>query len=949
MPPPGWNTDTVPTAMNAKVVVVLFTDIEGSTALWEHHRAAMRGAVARHDEIVREEVSAAGGRVVKGMGDGFMVEFGSPERGLEAAVAIQTRLSADGFADVGGLAVRMGLHAGEADVRDGDLFGAVVNKAARLVAAASGGQIVLSQAVLDRLTSGLSGPDELRDLGRHLFKGLDAPETVYQLVHPGLPDEFPPLNTLGRHETNLPAQLTEFIGRETELAEVVAGLGGTRLLTLIGPGGVGKTRLALHAGAELVDDYANGVWLVELAPLRAGDVPRAVAAVLGVEEVAGTALTTTIAGALSDKPTLLLLDNFEHVLEAAPHMAALLKLAPGLRVLATSRAPLGIPGEGLYQVPPLSTTGEHPSAVELFERLVATSGRALRFPERAVAGEICRMLDGLPLAISLVAPRARLLPLARLRDRLAERLELVSGISESGLDHHRSVEAATSWSHELLDEPARILFGRLSVFAGSFDLEAAESVCGFEPVDQSEVLELVAQLGDQSLVLPLGPDSGDRFRMLETVRRFAADRLSESGELVQTRSCYARYYASMADEMEALLAGPDQVDAAKRLTAEGDNIRSALRHAVGDDPATALRIAAGVWPLWSRQWSAVEALELIDLALEVAPAEQSVAKARALADRAALTMSVLSDRQAAERLIREAREMNIALGDPWTGYKVASLDAQLASIDRRIGDSMAHLGESVSELERAGAGFPSRAVRNLAVELADNGHLERAKQLVAQLEQGAAAASDAWGLEAAKYVRSRIAFYEGDLDLAFETAAEARDGFRALGILRDQPVTYTVMAFAASARGHADQVEDLARQGEELLQQLGYDFSFACFGVARAGARLRYDRRASSLEAMRQAYRDGAGELCQELRVLDLAAMMWAHLGDDRRAAQVVATADAFHAAAGTSRVPIWEQYVAPLRALEVGPVSTVLADVPAVTEEALHSLGEALEVGLSS
>ena len=496
-------------------VTFLFTDIEGSTKLWEQHPDAMRSAHARHDVLLRSAVEQHHGHVVKTTGDGIHAAFATAPEAIAAVLSIQRALRAEPWDPQVPISVRMGLHTGIAEERGGDYYGGALNRAARLMAAGYGGQVLLSAATQELVRDHL--PDEvgLRDLGQHRLKDLGRAEQVFQLQHPSLSADFPPLRSLDNPDlpNNLPQQVTSFIGRETQVAEVKALLGKTRLLTLTGAGGAGKTRLSLQVAADLLD--GDGVWLVELAALTdPALVPQAVADVLGVKEQAGQPIQRTLVDWLKAKCLLLVLDNCEHLVAACASLAAdLLRACPGVHILASSREALNVSGEQTYRVPSLSLPD--PKQVQTVESLSQFEAVRL-FIERAQAvqasfavtsgnapavAQVCFHLDGIPLALELAAARVRSLSVDDINARLDQRFRLLTGGSRVALPRQQTLRGLIDWSYDLLTEPEKTLLCRLSVFAGGWTLAAAEGVCSGGDIEDWEVLDLLTGLVDKSLVV----------------------------------------------------------------------------------------------------------------------------------------------------------------------------------------------------------------------------------------------------------------------------------------------------------------------------------------------------------------------------------------------------------------------------------------------------------------
>ena len=569
------------------VSTFLFTDIEGSTRLWEQDPVRMPQALARHDAIARATVQARQGVVVKMTGDGVHAAFDDPLDAVVAALELQHALAE---AEAGGelvLSVRCGLDAGVVEQRDNDYFGTPVNRAARIMAAAHGGQVLLSHPVAvlirERLPAGVS----LRDLGSVRFRDLTSPERVYQVLHPRLRANFPALRSLAAAPNNLPQQLTAFIGRSGELAEVNRLLGNTRMLTLHGVGGIGKTRLALQVAADVLGDYPDGVWLVELAGLAdARIVPLAVAAQLGVKEQAGHPVAEALLSFVRDRQLLLLLDNCEHLLLPCAELAAqLLQTGPQLRILATSREPLRVAGETSYAVPALAVPEPnqalsladlaHVESARLFidRALCAQPTLQLTQHDASAVASICRRLDGIPLALELAAARVRTLSVNKIAGRLDDRFSLLTRGDATALPRQQTLRAAIDWSFDLLTQPERTLLRRLAVFAGGWTLEAAEAVAAGGGVSNADVLGSLTNLVEKSLVT-LEAD-GERYRFLETVRQYALERLDGSDEGHATRTRHLDFFLTLAEQASAQLVGPDQGAWLARLNLEAENLLAA--------------------------------------------------------------------------------------------------------------------------------------------------------------------------------------------------------------------------------------------------------------------------------------------------------------------------------------------------------------------------------------
>jgi predicted ATPase/class 3 adenylate cyclase len=602
-------------------VTFLFTDIEGSTALWEQYPQTMPIALAQHTAILRAAIAAHGGMVFKTVGDAACAAFAAAPAALMAALAAQRALYTEPWGATGPLRVRMALHTGSVEVRDGDYTGLPLSRLARLLVAGHGGQTLLSLATTELVRERMPLGAELRDLGEHRLKDLTRPERIFQLVAADLPTDFPPLNSLERHRHNLPTQLTRLIGREREVAQVCSWLRSpeVRLLTLSGPGGSGKTRLALQAAAELLDDFLDGVFFVDLAPISDPDlVAGAIAQAFGIREAAGRSLLDRLNDYLLEKHILLLLDNFEQVSPAAPAIADLLAAAPRLKVLVTSRAVLHLYGEREFAVPPLETPehGRLPApdrltqyeAVRLFvERARAvTADFVITNANAPAVAEICERLDGLPLAIELAAARLKLLAPQALLERLERRLPLLTGGAQNLPARQQTLRRTIDWSYHLLDVGEQTLFRRLGVFVGGCSLEAVEVVCsatqGIPGDIWTDTLDGLTALVDKSLLRQeAGTDGAPRFMMLETIREYALERLVASGEEAALRQQHAQYYLALAERAEPLLHGAEQRRWLNRLEVEHDNLRAVLvwNAVTVDGIAVGMRLASALGYFWT--------------------------------------------------------------------------------------------------------------------------------------------------------------------------------------------------------------------------------------------------------------------------------------------------------------------------------------------------------------
>jgi len=684
---------TVSTRLPTGIVTFLFTDIEGSTQLWEQHPPVMEVAQARHDRILREAIESNNGYVFQVIGDEFSAAFDNTELAVRAAVKSQVDLQAENWGETP-IRVRMGIHTGKVEVQEDGLYRGYVtlSHAQRVMSAGHGGQVLLSSTTQELAQDELPEGVELRDLGQRQLKDLSRPEHIFQLIVPGLPADFPPLNTLdvGRH--NLPVQLTSFVGRDQELAEVKKLLQDTHMLTLTGPGGTGKTRLALQLAANVLETFSNGVWLVELAPLTDPMlVTQTIASMLGVREQPGRTILDALTDYVRAKNMLLILDNCEHLIEVCAKLAdSLLRAAPRLKILATSREALGIAGETAYRVPslPLPSPQLHDlnvlaqnDCVHLFVDRALAAYPSFRIKEKnaSAVADICRRLDGIPLAIELAAARTKVFPPEEIAARLDDRFKLLTGGSRTALERHQTLFALIEWSHNLLTEAERVLLRRLSVFAGGWAFDAAQAVCG-DDLDE-EVLDLLAHLVDKSLVAVEAETEQARYRLPETIRQYARDKLFESGESEEMRDRHLDFFLLFAETAEPKLRSAEQIEWLNRVEIEHDNLRTALAWSLESgksDPA--LQLAGALGFFWQLRGLS-EGNKWLNEALALAEREQNkkgavekyVPTHEEIAHRAKALyaaslfhlMTVTMDVKRARTMIEESLRLWRELGDKW--------------------------------------------------------------------------------------------------------------------------------------------------------------------------------------------------------------------------------------------------------------------------------------------
>jgi predicted ATPase/class 3 adenylate cyclase len=748
-------------------VTFLFTDIEGSTKLLKRLREQYSTLLDEQRELLRSAFADRGGHVVDARGEEFFIAFPRATDAVAAAVDAQRGLSVHVWPEELDVRVRMGLHTGEPWLAEESYVGMDVHRAARIANVGHGGQVLLSETtaalVMDELPEGVT----LLDLGRHRLKDVPRMERIRQVVIEGLPSEFPLLKSLEaqlpeakkpRH--NLPTELTPFIGREDELVEISNNLNdpSVRLLTLIGVGGMGKTRLALHIAADKVDVYPDGVWLVEFARLRDPDlVPQYAAAALGVsahDAVEGQDVGDVLISYLEDKSLLLLLDNCEHLIEACASLAErLLKECPQVQLLATSRENLGTPGEHTFNVPAMDVPLEIPELREL-ETCEATRF----FIDRAKAAlpmfkptventlpivEICRRLDGIPLAIELAAARVKILAPEQITELLQDRFQLLTGGPRTALPRHQTLQATLEWSYNLLTEPEQTLFSRLSVFSGGWTLEAVDGLLAEDGLSRTDLLELLSNLVDKSLVIVSHRQDEARYGMLETVHQYATELLSTSGETEAYRRRHANYLISLAEEGDPKLRSADQITWLRKFDDEHENFRAALRWTTASDHADdAARLVAALGWFWFLRGYWTDARQWLNTSMDMVSDPEPLLRAKAICRAAGIEL-IQGNLAGPPELVREALDIFTAHEDIEGMAWCLNLLGQTASFvtDDDV-DCIKNLNQSL-ELFRS---------------LGDN-----------------------WGMAWSKRYLGQMAEFEGDIDRAFALQEEALKVFKEIG------------------------------------------------------------------------------------------------------------------------------------------------------------------------
>jgi predicted ATPase/class 3 adenylate cyclase len=822
----------------------VFADLESSTRLWERYPEAMEGAMERHDAILQAAVEHAGGRVVKITGDGLMAVFSSPSDGAAACLEAQRSLGEEQWRQTGPLRVRMGIHVGDAQRRAGDFFGPAVNRAARIMAAGHGGQVLLSEPAAELAEERLPAEAGLRDLGEHRLKDLSRPERLFQLVHPALARDFPPLATLSQRPNNLPTQTSEFLGREAQLATLrdLLDAEGVRLLTLTGPGGIGKTRLALQAAADQIDRFEDGVYLVDLSSVRRPDAAfAAIARAVDSTARADEAPLDVLKLELRDRHMLLLLDNLEQVVDAAEGIVDLLEHCPRLKGLVTSREALRVRGEHLFPVPPMALpdAGEQGSAVrvaayEAVRLFVERAGEArpgfgLTDDSAPAVAEICARLDGLPLAIELAAARLKLFSPSDLNERLRNRLELLSGGPRDLPARQQTLRSTIEWSYELLDGGERALFELLSLFFPA-RVETVEDVAArLDSVGAIDVVGRLTSLVDKSLVRSL---DGDRpaLGMLETIREYAAERLEQDQRLGgRARKAHAECFSDFAGSRRDRLTGPEREQTLDDLSCELGNLVAAWRYWVAARDLE--RLNTLVDPLWTvygargRYHAAVELTDdLLDVLESVPPTPE---RAR---DEITLRMSLARGLLALRGYTDEVQE---AYG------RALTLAEQAGEVPRRFS-----------------------VLRSLATFHLYRGEFDRSADLGRELLDLAEQDDDLGAqVEGQVVLGSSVAFL-GDVPRGLDGLDRASalfdpeqgtDRFRvgaSPGV-----VSHTTSALLLWLLGYADRAVERATRGVELARSLNHPFTlaYALFHVGlldlwRRDLELAYERSSGALE-----------------------------------------------------------------------------------------------------
>jgi predicted ATPase/class 3 adenylate cyclase len=912
-----------PSALPSGTVAFLYTDVEGSTRLWEASADAARPAIARHEALLRETVAAHGGVVYRTQGDGICAAFATASSAVAAALAGQRALATEAWQTPAPIRVRMGLHAGAVEIQGGDYAGPCLNRVARLLGIGHGGQVLASEVVAELARDDLPEGVALQDLGEHRLRDLVRPERVFQLLHPELPSLFPPLKTLDQYPNNLPLQLTSFVGREREMAEVKRLLKTSRLVTLTGIGGCGKTRLSVQVAADLLDEHPDGVFLAGLDSVgEPALVAVTVASALGVREDVRRSAEGSLVRHLQGKHALLILDNCEHLVEECARLAdSLLHACPSLQILATSREALGIQGEVFYRVPSLSLPDSRhlppPGQLSQYEsvRLFLDRAQAVNPSFRvssanaSAVAQIAWRLDGIPLAIELAAAKTRLLTPEQIARRLDDQFRLLAGGSRTAMPRQQTLRAAIDWSYSLLSPSEQTLFRRLAVFSGGFSLEAAEVACSAPPLGPFDVLELLSSLVDKSLVLVDQPEdapedgtedasgeaagggSGEmRYRLLETIRQYARDRLLEADEAQATRDRHLSFFVDFAEAAKPELEGAQQGTWLNALEAEIGNLRTALEWSLEASPSLGVRLAGSLMRYWQVRERIGEAHQWLVDTLGRAPA-RTAARADALLGVAILGSAIGHADDEVPRL-EEAlsiyRELNDRRGVAWAlenlGAAIAArgdfararalLDESLA-ISREIGDSRR-------------SGWALRALGANAVSQADYREAEALyKESLALFES----TGETWGAALCGGTLGTFAHSLGQHDLARSHFEESLRLFVETGSRGNQAATLVHLGKVSASTGDFPRARREIELGLGLFADLDAPemvaWATAWLGSLAASAGALDEARSRLSEALRHLSALGAGDASMVALAQAVAAALSSQLGDLAQAADL--------------------------------------------------------------
>ncbi|MBW3588452.1 MAG: tetratricopeptide repeat protein [Actinobacteria bacterium] len=818
-------------------VTFLMTDVEGSTKLWEADPEAMGVATGRLDDLLTEKISAFGGLLPRdqGEGDSLIAVFTRSTDAARCALEIQKAIAEELWPSDILMKVRMALHSGEAEVRKGNYHGPALNRCARIRDLAHGGQVLISEIAHNLIREQLPAEAIVDDLGIHALKDLREPEHIYQLGLESLPREFPPLRSVSVAKSNLPHQLTTFVGRASALDEIPQALTRSRLVTLTGPGGTGKTRLSQEVGRRVLDRFRDGVWLVELASVPVGGlVVQAVSGVLGVREEPGRPMDETLSGHLREAEMLIILDNCEHLIEAASQLAnTILRAAPEVRILATSREALRVPGEVVWALPPLSHPVPEDSTPELLDQyeapklfvdraFSANPGFALNSENAPFVAEICQRLDGSPLAIELTSAWLNVLTPQQIVSKLRDKSSFPAGSNRTLPARHQTLEATVGWSYDLLSDEEQDLFVRLSLFVGPFSLEAAERVGGAEEVPRDRILELLSNLVAKSLIQSDLAGEAVRYSMLQTIREYGLAKLGDSGDEAKIRTRYLKWFVARAAEAGGDLRGPRQGYWLEQLEQEHDDIRAAFSWAFATGrELDALKMAGDLWLFWFIRGYLSEGRGILEKALTVCHDAPEDLRARAM-----YSLGVLAQNQGeteeAGGLFHESLEIYRRIGD---SKGISTSLIALGNAADRQGDyegAEKHFTEAL-ELrreadDRSGMSTPLLNLGNVAFRMGD---FDRARAYYEESLEIKREIGDEVGLASALHNLSAVLSNLGEAEEARNLEEQALDLRRKLGDKRGIGASLHSLADVAMESGNLEDAKAKLGEALEILNELG--------------------------------------------------------------------------------------------------------------------------------
>lgn len=871
-------------------VAFLFTDVEGSTRGWQTYGEAMGRAIAQHDELLRGAITSHDGYVFKTVGDAFCAAFSTVPAALATAIDAQRALGKASWDEVPPIRVRMAVHVGAAEERDSDYFGPAVNRVARLLSAGHGGQVLLSLPATELVRDNLPPGAALREHGQHRLKDLERPEHIYDVLISGLPSEFPPLVTLDARPNNLPLELTPFIGREREIAQLRETLlrPEVRLLTLLGPGGVGKTRLALQVAADLIDVLPDGVFFVPLAAIREPDlVLPAIAEALGVRETGGQPLRQALRDRLRSATALLLLDNFEQVIDAAPVLADLLRECGQLKIIATSRSVLHVTGEHEVVVAPMGLPpGQRGQRITADVAMGSDAVRLFEFRARAVKSdftlvdesapavvEICRRLDGLPLAIELAAARVRMLTPQAMLPRLESRLKLLAGGARDLPERQQTLRGAIAWSYDLLPPDQQTLLARMSVFAGGSSFEASEVVCGGGPSanldDESDGFDLpevdlfdgIGALVEHSLLRQEELDGDVRYRMLETVREFGLEHLATSGEDAELRRRHAHFFLDLAEQAAPELIGQSQGHWLQHLDIDHDNLRSTLTWALETGRAEmALRLGRALNRFWQLRGHLSEGRSWLERALALDGGVDRALSAGVLNNLGSLSNN-LGDYARAQVAYEDSLQIWRELGDRRAIGRVLNNLGQLARSQGDYPRARSLLDESLTiQRDLGDRQMTGIVLHNLGEVAHYEGDTAEARRIHHEALAMRRSLRDTSGAAYSASALAHVLHHEGDHQAAVNLLNHGVKDFRELGDRLGLALALGRLADLAREAGNHDEAGRHFAESLTLLREIGAQLSVERLeGVAALARDRGHPERAARLLAAATSIREMVG------------------------------------------------------------------------------------------